>query len=161
MVEAKVGVIGGSGLYEIDGLSHIEEVKVRTPFGEPSDAITIGNLEGVQVAFLPRHGKGHRISPTELPARANIYALKSLGVERIISVSAVGSLHDDIHPLDLVIPDQIIDHTKNRVNTFFGNGLVAHVGFAEPFCSVLNHTLYQTAIEAGAKVTVRAVAELL
>ena len=152
MAEAKIGVIGGSGLYEIEGLSNIEEVRISTPFGEPSDAITIGSLEGMRVAFLPRHGKGHRISPTELPARANIYALKSLGVEWIISVSAVGSLKEEIHPLDLVIPDQLIDRTKSRVNTFFGGGLVAHVGFAEPFCPVLSHILYQTAKEAGAKV---------
>ncbi len=152
MAEAKIGVIGGSGLYEIEGLSNIEEVRISTPFGEPSDAITIGSLEGMRVAFLPRHGKGHRISPTELPARANIYALKSLGVEWIISVSAVGSLKEEIHPLDLVIPDQLIDRTKSRVNTFFGSGLVAHVGFADPFCPVLSHILHQTAKEAGAKV---------
>ena len=152
MAEAKIGVIGGSGLYEIEGLSNIEEVRISTPFGEPSDAITIGSLEGMRVAFLPRHGKGHRISPTELPARANIYALKSLGVEWIISVSAVGSLNEEIHPLDLVIPDQLIDRTKSRVNTFFGSGLVAHVGFADPFCPVLSHILHQTAKEAGAKV---------
>ena len=152
MAEAKIGVIGGSGLYEIEGLSSIEEVRISTPFGEPSDAITIGSLEGMRLAFLPRHGKGHRISPTELPARANIYALKSLGVEWIISVSAVGSLKEEVHPLDLVIPDQLIDRTKSRVNTFFGGGLVAHVGFAEPFCPVLSHILYQAAKEAGARV---------
>ncbi len=137
MAEARIGIIGGSGLYQIEGLSHIEEVRISTPFGDPSDAITLGSLEGVRVAFLPRHGKGHRISPTELPARANIYALKSLGVEWIISVSAVGSLKEEIHPLDLVIPDQLIDRTKSRVNSFFGGGLVAHVSFAEPFCPVL------------------------
>lgn len=152
MAEAKIGVIGGSGLYEIEGMTEIEEISVKTPFGEPSDAIAIGNLEGVSVAFLPRHGKGHCISPTEIPARANIYALKSLGVEWIISVSAVGSLKDGVHPLDLVIPDQLIDRTKNRVNTFFGNGLVAHVGFAEPFCPVLSRILYERAVDAGATV---------
>ena len=152
MAEARIGVIGGSGLYQIEGMAEVEEVRVKTPFGEPSDAITIGSLEGMRVAFLPRHGKGHRISPTELPARANVYALKSLGVEWIISVSAVGSLKEEIHPLDLVIPDQLIDRTKSRVNTFFGGGLVAHVGFAEPFCPVLSRILYQTAKEAGAKV---------
>lgn len=151
MPKAKIGVIGGSGLYEMEGLNEIKEVSLKTPFGEPSDVITIGNLEGMRVAFLPRHGKGHRISPTELPVRANIYALKSLGIEWIISVSAVGSLNDNIHPMDLVIPDQLIDCTKNRVNTFFGGGLVAHVGFAEPFCPVLSHILYQTAREAGAR----------
>jgi 5'-methylthioadenosine phosphorylase len=151
MPEAKIGIIGGSGLYEMEGLTEVEEVNLKTPFGEPSDAIIIGSLKGVRVAFLPRHGKGHRISPTELPVRANIYALKSLGVEWIISVSAVGSLKDDIHPMDLVIPDQLIDHTKSRVNTFFGSGLVAHVGFAEPFCPILSHILYQSAKEAGAQ----------
>lgn len=152
MAEAKIGVIGGSGLYEIEGLSNVEEAKIKTPFGEPSDAITIGSLEGVRVAFLPRHGKGHRINPTELPVRANIYALKSLGVDWIISVSAVGSLKENIHPLDLVIPNQLIDRTKSRVNTFFGGGLVAHVGFSEPFCPVLSQILYQAAKEARARV---------
>jgi 5'-methylthioadenosine phosphorylase len=152
MNEAKIGVIGGSGLYEIEGMTGVKEVKVETPFGQPSDAITIGSLEGVRIAFLPRHGKGHRISPTELPVRANIYALKSLGVEWIISVSAVGSLKEEIRPLDLVIPDQFIDRTKSRVNTFFGQGLVAHVAFADPFCPVLSELLYQAAIDAGANV---------
>ena len=152
MSEAKIGVIGGSGLYEIEGMTKLEEARVKTPFGEPSDAITIGSLEGIRVAFLPRHGKGHRISPTELPVRANIYALKSLGVEWIISVSAVGSLKEDIHPLDLVIPSQFIDRTKSRVNTFFGGGLVAHVGFSEPFCPVLSQILNQAAMVAGARV---------
>ena len=152
MSQAKIGVIGGSGLYKIEGLSHIEEVRVPTPFGDPSDAIILGSLEGVRVAFIPRHGRGHRISPTELPVRANIYALKSLGVEWIISVSAVGSLREEIHPLDLVIPDQLIDRTRSRVNTFFGEGIVAHVGFADPFCPVLRQILYQAAIETGARV---------
>ncbi len=152
MAEARIGVIGGSGLYHIEGLSHIEEVRISTPFGEPSDAITLGSLEGVRIAFLPRHGKGHRISPTELPVRANIYALKSLGVEWVISVSAVGSLNEEIHPLDVVIPDQLIDRTRSRVNSFFGGGLVAHVGFAEPFCPTLSHLLYQTAKKAGVRV---------
>jgi 5'-methylthioadenosine phosphorylase len=136
----------------MEGLSNVQEVRISTPFGEPSDAITLGDLEGTRVAFLPRHGKGHRISPTEIPARANIYALKSLGVEWIISVSAVGSLKEEIHPGDLVIPNQLIDRTKSRVNTFFGDGLVAHVGFAEPFCPVLSRILDQTASEAGARV---------
>src|SRR4030043_2177764 len=150
MTEAKVGVIGGSGLYEIEGLADVKEVRVKTPFGDPSDAIMVGTLEKTKIAFLPRHAKGHRIMPTELPVRANIYALKSLGVEWIISVSAVGSLKEAIHPLDLVIPDQLIDRTKSRVNTFFGNGLVAHVGFAEPFCPVLSQILYEKACDAGA-----------
>ena len=152
MVEAKIGVIGGSGLYQIDGLSDIRETKVETPFGDPSDLIMTGTLQGVPIAFLPRHGKGHRISPSELPCRANIFALKSLGVERIISISAVGSLKEDIHPLDLVIPDQVIDRTKARVSTFFGRGLVAHIGFAEPFCPHLSQILYETAKELRTKV---------
>jgi 5'-methylthioadenosine phosphorylase len=152
MPEAKLGVIGGSGLYEIAGMTNIEEVKPETPFGEPSDTIVIGEMVGRSIAFLPRHGRGHYISPTEIPSRANIYALKSLGVEWVISVSAVGSLKEGIHPLDLVIPDQIIDRTKSRVNSFFGGGLVAHASFAEPFCPVLSNILYHAAIEAGASV---------
>jgi 5'-methylthioadenosine phosphorylase len=144
MAEATIGVIGGSGLYHIEGMTDVKEVKVKTPFGEPSDAIIVGTLEGVKIAFLPRHGKGHRISPTELPVRANIYALKSLGVEWIISVSAVGSLKEEIKPLDLVIPDQIIDRTHNRISTFFSGGLVGHISFAEPYCPVLSQTLYET-----------------
>ena len=152
MIEAKIGVIGGSGLYQIDGLSDIRETKVETPFGDPSDLIMTGTLQGVPIAFLPRHGKGHRISPSELPSRANIFALKSLGVERIISISAVGSLKEDIHPLDLVIPDQVIDRTKARVSTFFGRGLVAHIGFAEPFCPHLSQILCQTAKKLRTKV---------
>ncbi len=152
MSTAKIGVIGGSGLYEMEGMTQIEAVKINTPFGEPSEAIILGKLEGVSVAFLPRHGKGHRISPGELPARANIYALKSLGVEWIISVSAVGSLKQEIQPLDLVIPDQLIDRTKRRTNTFFTSGIVGHVAFAEPFCLVLSQALFEAAIKAGAKV---------
>ncbi|MBA7609470.1 S-methyl-5'-thioadenosine phosphorylase [subsurface metagenome] len=150
--EAKIGVIGGSGLYEIEGMTEVKKVKVKTPFGDPSDAIVIGSLEGTRIAFLPRHGKGHHISPTELPVRANIYALKSLGVEWIISISAVGSLKEEIRPLDLVIPDQLIDRTKSRVNTFFDRGLVAHVAFADPFCPVLSDILYQAAQDQGARV---------
>ena len=152
MLQAKIGVIGGSGLYQIEGRADIEEVKVKTPFGEPSDAITVGNLEGTRVAFLPRHGKGHRISPTELPARANIYALKSLGVEVIISINSAGSFKEEVRPGDMVIPHQIIDRTKSRASTFFEEGIVAHVPFAEPFCPVLSHILYQAAQEAGARV---------
>ena len=152
MAQARIGVIGGSGLYQMEGMTDIEEVAVSTPFGEPSDVITTGSLGGERVAFLPRHGRGHRILPTELPARANIYALKSLGVEWIISISAVGSLKEELRPLDLVVPDQLIDRTKSRVNTFFGNGLVAHVGFADPFCPVLSDLLYKTA--SGLDVTV-------
>jgi 5'-methylthioadenosine phosphorylase len=153
MDEAKVGVIGGSGLYQLEGMAKVREVKVTTPFGDPSDIITLGNIEGVKVAFLPRHGRGHRISPTELPARANIYALKSLGVERIIAVCTVGSLEEKIRPLDIVIPDQIIDRTSaRRPNTFFTDGIVGHIAFAEPFCTVLADVLYQSARKTGARV---------
>ena len=144
MTEPRLGFIGGSGLYEIESLSDRREIEVSTPFGCPSDAIVQGSLGGVQVAFLPRHGKGHRISPTEIPVRANIYALKSLGVQMVVSVSAVGSLKEEIRPLDLVIPDQLIDRTRLRKSTFFEDGLVAHVGFADPFCPVLR----EVALEA-------------
>ncbi|MFA5055478.1 MAG: S-methyl-5'-thioadenosine phosphorylase [Dehalococcoidia bacterium] len=152
MPKANIGVIGGTGLYEMEGLTDIREVKPKTPFGEPSDSIIIGTLDGIDVAFLPRHGRGHFVSPTEIPARANIYALKSLGVEWIISVSAVGSLKESIHPLDLVIPDQLIDRTSNRVSSFFTGGIVAHVGFARPFCPILSDILYKAALEERAKV---------
>ena len=145
MDEIKVGFIGGSGLYEMEGLTDREEVDVDTPFGPPSDTIVVGSLAGTRVAFLPRHGRGHRVSPTEIPVRANVYALKSLGVERIVSISAVGSMKERIKPLDLVIPDQIIDRTRSRVNTFFEGGVVAHVGFADPYCPVLRDTLAQAA----------------
>jgi len=148
----KIGVIGGSGLYEIAGMTNVEEVRPNTPFGEPSDAIIVGELDGRSIAFLPRHGRGHTISPTEIPSRANIYALKALGVEWIISVSAVGSLKEGIHPLDLVVPDQIIDRTKSRVNSFFDGGLVAHVSFAEPFCPTLSNILFHAALDVGANV---------
>ena len=144
MSEPRLGFIGGSGLYEIESLSDRREIEISTPFGYPSDAIVQGSLGGVQVAFLPRHGRGHRITPTEIPARANIYALKSLGVRMVVSVSAVGSLKEEIAPLDLVIPDQIIDRTRQRQSTFFGDGLVAHVGFADPFCPDLR----EVALEA-------------
>lgn len=152
MSEAKIGIIGGSGLYQMEGLTDVEEIKATTPFGKPSDAIVLGNLEGVRVAFLPRHGRGHRINPTEIPVRANIYALKSLGVERVISVTAVGSLEEEIELMDLVIPDQLIDRTSGRDSTFFTNGIVAHVAFAEPFCPVLSQVLFTAATRAGAKV---------
>lgn len=152
MSEAKVGIIGGSGLYKMEGMTEMEKVKVSTPFGEPSDAIILGNLEGVKVAFLPRHGEGHRIGPSELPAKANIYALKSLGVERIVSVSAVGSLREEIGPLDVVIPDQLIDVTKGRASTFFTDGIVGHVSLAEPFCPVLSQLSFEASTKGGAKV---------
>lgn len=152
MAEARIGVIGGSGVYEMEGLTEVEEVKVKTPFGDPSDLIVLGTLEGRRVAFLPRHGRGHRIMPSELPSRANIYALKSLGVEHIIAISACGSMKEEIHPLDMVIPDQIFDRTRGRINTFFGQGVVAHIAFDEPFCPDLSALLYQAAQDAGARV---------
>jgi len=151
MHTAKLGVIGGTGLYHIDGLTHVKTFEMNTPFGKPSDRITTGKLEGVSVAFLPRHGTGHRISPTELPSRANIYALKMLGVEYIIAVNAVGSLKKDIHPGDMVIPNQYIDKTTQRRNTFFGEGLVAHISFADPVCSSLAYTLFESVEKAGAR----------
>ena len=152
MPQAKIGVIGGSGLYKIDRLTDIEEVNIDTPFGKPSDTITIGRLEGVGIAFLPRHGKGHHISPTEVPYRANIYALKSLGVEWLIAVNTVGSFKQEIKPGDFVIPDQLIDRTRSRVNSFFGEGIVVHIPFAQPFCPVLSQILFEAAKEAGASV---------
>jgi len=152
MHEAKVGIIGGSGLYKMEGMMEVEEVKINTPFGEPSDAVILGSLEGVKVAFLPRHGEGHRVSPSELPARANIYALKSLGVERIISISAVGSLKEEIEPLDIIIPDQLIDRTRGRSSTFFTGGIVGHVSLAEPFCPVLSQALFEASTEVATKV---------
>ncbi len=152
MPQAKIGVIGGTGLYDIEGLTDIEEVSLDTPFGKPSDTITIGTLEGQRVAFLPRHGKGHTISPTEIPQRANIYALKSLGVEHIIAINSAGSFKLEVKPGDLLIPDQLIDRTRQRINTFFGDGIVAHIQFAEPFCPALSKILYRSAREAGADV---------
>jgi 5'-methylthioadenosine phosphorylase len=152
MGDVSVAVIGGSGFYQMEGLSDIDSVKMSTPFGDPSDAITLGTLDGVRVAFLPRHGIGHRLSPSELPVRANIWALKALGVEHLISFSAVGSLREELAPLHLVIPHQIIDRTKSRPSTFFGDGLVVHVGFADPFCPNLAATLYESAAGAGATV---------
>ncbi len=152
MSQVKFAVIGGSGVYQIEGLQDVEELSVTTPFGEPSDAIILGTLEGQRIAFLPRHGRGHRWLPTEVPSRANIYALKELGVERLISITAVGSLREDYAPLDIVIPDQLVDRTRQRANTFFGNGLVAHISFADPFCPELNGVLYNAAQKAGAHV---------
>ena len=145
------GIIGGSGLYGLD-LDNVREVTLSTPFGDPSGPVTTGELLGVPVAFLARHGKGHHISPTEVPSKANIYAFKQLGVERIISVSAVGSLKQAIAPLDMVVPDQLIDRTRLRENTFFGNGLVAHIPMAEPFCPELSVILNTAATDAGATV---------
>src|ERR671918_1627647 len=138
MTAAKIGIIGGSGLYQMPELTDVEEMEVQTPFGNPSDKFILGTLEDERVAFLPRHGVGHRFTPTEVPFRANIYGLKLLGVERILSASAVGSLQEEHKPLDIVIPDQFIDRTRGRVSTFFGRGLVAHIAFAHPFCTILS-----------------------
>ncbi|WP_414585851.1 S-methyl-5'-thioadenosine phosphorylase [Scytonema sp. PCC 10023] len=137
MAETRIGIIGGSGLYKMDALKDIEEVQVQTPFGSPSDALIVGTLEGTRVAFLARHGRNHTLLPSELPFRANIYAMKQLGVEYLISASAVGSLKEEVKPLDLVVPDQFIDRTKNRVSTFFGEGIVAHIAFGDPICKNL------------------------
>jgi 5'-methylthioadenosine phosphorylase len=152
MQEARVGIIGGSGLYKLEGMTQVREVGIKTPFGDPSDVITLGNIGGVHAAFLPRHGVGHRLSPTELPSRANIYALKSLGVEYIIAISTVGSLKEKIKPTDIVIPDQIIDRTFLRPDTFFGNGIVGHVAFADPYCPHLSDVLYDAAHHSGVRV---------
>jgi 5'-methylthioadenosine phosphorylase len=133
----RIGIIGGSGLYNMPGLEKPREVRVKTPFGDPSDALVVGALEGKRVAFLARHGRGHRFTPTEINYRANVHAMKQLGAERIISVSAVGSLQEDLKPLDFLIPDQFFDRTRHRVDTFFGEGVVAHVGFDKPVCGVL------------------------
>ena len=143
--QVRIGIIGGSGLYQMPELSEVDEIKVDTPFGSPSDAFIVGTLEGERVAFLPRHGRGHRFTPTEVPFRANIYAMKSLGVERILSASAVGSLQEKYAPLDMVIPDQFFDRTRGRVSesTFFGEGIVAHIAFAHPVCNVLGDVLEQ------------------
>ncbi len=145
MEKVKIGVIGGSGIYDIEGITETRKQKISTPFGDPSDTIVIGNLEGIPIAFLPRHGRGHFIMPSELNSRANIYALKSLGVEQIISISACGSLKEELRPRDIVIPDQLFDRTRQRPYTFFGEGIVAHIGFANPYCPELSQTLYQAA----------------
>src|SRR5579863_5622837 len=145
MAQATIGVIGGSGLYEMEGLTDVEEVEIATPFGAPSDALGVGTLEGARVAFLPRHGRGHRLSPSEIPVRANIWALKSLGVRWVLAVSAVGSMREAVAPLDLVIPDQLFDRTKSRVNSFFEGGVVVHCAFAEPFCPTLARALVDAA----------------
>lgn len=145
--QATTAIIGGSGLYEMEGLENVDFIEIDTPFGKPSDAIVTGTLEGEPVAFLPRHGRGHRINPSHIPVRANIYALKALGVQRIISVSAVGSLKEEFAPLDLVIPNQLIDRTRQRINSFFDEGIVVHIGFAEPFCSATSQVVHRTAQE--------------
>ncbi|QZZ22425.1 S-methyl-5'-thioadenosine phosphorylase [Leptothermofonsia sichuanensis E412] len=137
MTEAAIGIIGGSGLYKMEALKDVQEVRVDTPFGQPSDALILGTLDGTRVAFLARHGRNHHLLPTELPFRANIYAMKSLGVKYLVSASAVGSLKAEAKPLDMVVPDQFIDRTKNRVSTFFGDGIVAHIAFGDPVCPQL------------------------
>jgi len=137
MVQARIGIIGGSGLYKMEALKDVEEVQIQTPFGSPSDALILGTLEDTKVVFLARHGRNHTLLPSELPFRANIYAMKQLGVEYLISASAVGSLQAEAKPLDMVVPDQFIDRTKNRASTFFGEGIVAHIAFGEPICKNL------------------------
>lgn len=156
MPQATIGVIGGSGLYRMESMTEIEEVRVQTPFGDPSDVLAVGKVAGVSMAFLPRHGRGHRLNPSEIPVRANLWALKSLGVEWVISVSAVGSLREHIAPRDLVIPDQLFDRTKSRVNSFYEGGVVVHCTFAEPFCPTLRkllldatHTLKDVQVHEG------------
>jgi 5'-methylthioadenosine phosphorylase len=146
---ASIGIIGGSGLYSMPGFTAQREVKLSTPFGDPSDAYILGTLAGKQVAFLARHGRGHRLSPSELNFRANIYGMKLLGVERIVSLSAVGSLKEEHRPLDFVIPDQFFDRTRGRISTFFGEGLVAHVSFADPVCPQLSETVEAACFAAG------------
>jgi len=148
--QADIGIIGGTGLYQMDGFTDVREVAVETPFGPPSDSLFVGSLDGRRVAFLPRHGRGHRILPHELNFRANVFAMKKLGVEWILSVSAVGSLKERYEPLHVVVPDQFIDRTRQRKSTFFGNGLVAHVAFAHPFCRNLSKVMAEACVEAGA-----------
>jgi 5'-methylthioadenosine phosphorylase len=147
-----LGVIGGSGLYEMEGLHDVASVSVDTPFGPPSDAFVTGTLEGVSMVFLPRHGRGHRIPPSAINARANIFAMKRLGVSRIVSVSAVGSMREDIRPGDIVLVDQFFDRTQGRTGSFFGEGIVVHVLFADPVCSDLSKCLYEAGLEVGAKM---------
>ncbi|MFH1416542.1 MAG: S-methyl-5'-thioadenosine phosphorylase [Elusimicrobiota bacterium] len=148
----KIGVIGGSGIYEVEGISNIEERKVDTPFGEPSDNVIVGEISGIKVAFLPRHGRGHRYMPTGVNYRANIFALKKLGVEKIVSLSAVGSMKKELKPGDVVLVDQYYDHTKHRASTFYGTGMVVHIGFSEPVCASLADTVAQAAASEGATV---------
>lgn len=152
MDEVKIAVIGGTGLYEIEGMTDLKEINISTPFGNPSDTIMVGTVAEQRIAFLPRHGIGHRISPTELPSRANIYALKLLGVEWIIAINSAGSFKKELAPGHILIPDQVIDRTTKRANTFFEEGIVAHISFANPFCPVLSNILYQAALESGATV---------
>jgi 5'-methylthioadenosine phosphorylase len=152
MNEQVIGIIGGSGLYTIEGIKDVKDVSIDTPFGKPSDSFKVGVLEGRKVAFLPRHGRGHTILPSELNFRANIYGMKKLGVEHIIAVSAVGSMKEEIRPLDIVIPDQFLDRTQGRISTFFGEGIVGHVSFADPVCTVLADTIFQATKSIGVRV---------
>lgn len=152
VANASIGIIGGSGLYQIEGIKVIEEITVRTPWGYPSDSLVIAEIGGVRTAFLPRHGRGHVLLPHEINYRANIAALKMIGVEKIIAFSAVGSLREEIRPLDFVLPSQVIDRTRGRVSTFFGEGIAAHVGFADPFCGSLDDVIAPAAAEAGLKL---------
>jgi 5'-methylthioadenosine phosphorylase len=152
MEQVKIGVIGGSGLYDMAELTDRNEVLIETPFGSPSDSFVVGTLEGSRVAFLARHGRGHRILPSELNFRANIYGFKMLGAERILSASAVGSLKEELAPLDTVLPDQFLDRTQGRVSTFFGSGLAAHIAFADPVCPQLLEHVYKTGTAAGARM---------
>jgi 5'-methylthioadenosine phosphorylase len=149
---ADIGIIGGSGLYDIEGLGHVTRVTVPTPFGAPSSPVVLGDLDGIRVAFLSRHGQGHRLNPTDINYRANVYALKAIGVRRVISVSAVGSMKESMRPGDVVLPDQFIDLTKRRISTFFEGGVVAHVGFAEPVCASLSGSLLAAGRSVGATV---------
>jgi 5'-methylthioadenosine phosphorylase len=149
LAKAEIGIIGGSGLYIMPGIERVREVRVTTPFGKPSDAYFLGTLENRRVAFLARHGRGHVILPSEINFRANIYGFKKLGVERIISVSAVGSLREDYQPMDMVMPTQFFDRTRGRISTFFGGGLVAHISFADPICPVEVEVLAKSCAEAG------------
>ncbi len=155
MPQAEIGIIGGSGLYTMPGFSDVHEVSLETPFGAPSDAFVLGTLEGRNVAFLSRHGRGHRLMPTEINYRANIYGMKQLGVERILSLSAVGSLKEEHRPLDFVVPDQFIDRTRHRVDTFFGDGLVVHIGLAEPICGEVAKIAVEACRRAGVNVKPR------
>ncbi len=152
MSEIRIGVIGGSGLYQMEGMKVLEERRIETPFGEPSDAFIIGEIDGRKVAFLPRHGRGHRLLPSELNYRANLWGMKSLGVEWIISVSAVGSLKIEYKPTDILVPDQFYDRTRHRADTFFGNGIVGHVSLADPTCAKLSKCVVEGSRKAGATV---------
>src|SRR5262245_62413975 len=150
--DIKIGIVGGSGLYQMAGLTDIEEIEVETPFGKPSDAYRVGTLEGKRVVFLARHNRNHTILPSELNFRANIYGFKKLGVEWILSASAVGSLKEELHPLDIVLPDQFYDRTKTRISTFFGEGIVVHVSFAHPLCSQLADVIALGAKDSGVPI---------